>query len=514
MRSLALDGKCVIQLDLGDRADPQVVRSLVQNRVRLAKTDLPPRCATEVLSPTDGSFTLLALQPTDDMTLDQASIWAKKLVRPLLAGVPGVAQIHILGAIDEPLRITLDPDRLRVYNLAAGDVAAAIQASRKDFDGLSMHGIKMSVNEKDVARNLGNISLVPGKDIYLRDVASVKSVDDPSQDARILRRSGKGPIIRRAVFFLVELMPGKNNPLAKQELEKAVTKVRDILPKGMRLEARTLQAEDTTVVVRLPDDLGSDGRQEKALAAAKAMMELSQVDTMFTIARLETGELLAFVFADAGKPAELRQSLRARLAKIEGTTTRVGGLISPMFSWPGQGAKFVVRLHGSDRDKLRKTAELLRRRLAKTPGLVDVDLSPRLRHELAIEIDRERMALVGVQPADLVKAMGPQDQPVFGWPFPITVTVPHPVSSKSPKKIADEMGLLPVRTEEGRPAVLLRDVARIQTITAPAAILHEGGAPCVTVFGNLDGRTPQDARADIRRIATELAGEGIVVVVE
>ncbi len=150
----------------------------------------------------------------------------------------------------------------------------------------------------------------------------------------------------------------------------------------------------------------------------------------------------------------------------------------------------------------------------KTPGLVDVDVSPRLRHELAIEIDRDGMARAGVRPADLVKAMVPQERPIVGWTFPITLCVSNRISSNDFKKSADEMSLVAVRTEKGRPTVLLRDVAKIEAITVPSAVRHESGLRCVTVFGNVDGRTPQEELAHIQRIAKEFAEQGIGVTVD
>jgi hypothetical protein len=57
-------------------------------------------------------------------------------------------------------------------------------------------------------------------------------------------------------------------------------------------------------------------------------------------------------------------------------------------------------------------------------------------------------------------------------------------------------------------------VAKIQAITAPSGILHEGSRPCVIVFGNIQARTLEEAGSDIRRISKELAGKGVGAEVE
>lgn len=51
--------------------------------------------------------------------------------------------------------------------------------------------------------------------------------------------------------------------------------------------------------------------------------------------------------------------------------------------------------------------------------------------------------------------------------------------------------------------------------SAPSgSIPHEDGRPCVIVFANLEGRTPEEARIDIRRLTQELAGKGVRIEVE
>lgn len=506
---LAVDGKCLIRLDLTAEADPQLVATIVQDRVRLAKTALPPLCTTKILPPADRGFMLLSVEPAPAMDVIDAGKWMKNTAWPRLATVPGVTQVHLIGPAEPRLQLTLDPDRLQAYGLTAGDVAAAVRASRKHFDALSFQGKRLTLQErKEMPGVIGDIPIRPEQRIYLRDLAAPEFVYE-HQDSRIFYRNGKVFGTYRAPFALVQSAPGKLYPGAKQGLEKVVTALRAKIPEGMRLESRLLQPNDTTVVMRVPDGMGREEMLAKAHAAGKGMMELPQMRTVYWIAQPEEREVIFYVFADAAKQVELHQSLRAKLAVVEGVTSRVGGLYSPLVPWPGQGAQFAVRLHGKDMENLHKTAELLRARLANMPGIVDVDHFPRMRPEVAVTIDREKMAHAGVQPADIAKALDFHEQPMLDWPWQVTLALRVPVP-----KTVEEMALLTIRSDAGKPATLLRDVAKIRTISAPGGILHEGGRPCVTVFGNVEGRAPEEACAAIRRLAAELAGKAGDVEVE
>jgi multidrug efflux pump subunit AcrB len=510
IRGLALDGRCIVKADLMAGADPQLVLMMLRKRVALTQTALPAGCTTEILPPADAAFMVLALEPAPNMTLVEVTQKAKKTVWPILADVPGIVNIQLLGSTEKRARITLDLDRLRAHNLTAGDVAAAVQGAVFDFDNLSVHGDKVTLkNKTKTLEDLKNLPIPSGKEVYLRDVATVKLTEELTQDARMFGHRADDFSMRRVVLVLVQLASGN---LAREQAGKAVAKIRTTIPDGMRCWAEVLQVDNTTaIVMRLPDGIGSERGLEKAEAAVKALMQLPQVDTAYWIARPNDPEVTFYVLAYDAKPADLQKSLRAKLAGIAGTTSRVGGLYAPLVPWPGQGSQFVALLQGQDLEKLQKTAEQLRARLAKTPGIVDIDHFPKMRQETDIEINREKMGLAGLQMADLVKELHFQDQPITGWPWPVTLAHPAPAANKPLTN--EDLGAMSLRTHTGE-VVLLRDVAVIRTITAPRGVLHEGGRPCVMVFGNIEGRNREEAGADIRRIARELAGNGVDIAVE
>jgi multidrug efflux pump subunit AcrB len=424
--------------------------------------------------------------------------------------VPGVANIRIIGATEEQVRITLDPDRLRAYALWAGDVMAALhQASGIKVNDLSVQGNKLTIKKKPATlQDLETMAIVPQKQIYLRDVASVKVADEMREIAGIFVRRGDTGGMRRTVCILVQMSPGKLSLLAKKGLDKALKELRNKLPAGVLCESQLLHADDTTVVTRLPDGLEMQRREDKALAAVKALRELPQVRKVCWIVEPDDGEVIFYVTADAAKKAELHRALRAQLAKIEGGVSRVSGLYSPFLPWPGEGAQFVAYLHGEDVEKLEKTAELLRKRLTSTPGFVDLDHFPRMRHGLYIDLDRKKLLTLELSIADFYNALTFDKQTIPGWPWPVTLVC------DGPKRTVEELGAVQVGRAGGKAVVLLRDVAVVRQYVVPSGILHEAGRSCVIVFGNLEGRTLDEARADIRRIMQELAVKGVEVEVE
>ncbi len=532
MRGLALDGRCLLRLDLARDADPEIVRLQVRNLVALARTNLPPQCAPEILPQADDALMLITLQPAANVKLADPSIsLATHIIWRRLANVPGVARIQVVGAPEPQLRLILDPDKLRAFNLSVSEVVAAVQGSMKDLDDLTVLGHRLTVKKTEKLRDLGSIPLKPGQNIFLRDVASLKDTDEPREDAGISLRMDKVESTRRAVFFLVQLAPGKLNLLAKKGVEKTLKDVektlKDVesdlktfkdLGSKVLCESRLLQANTTTVVMRLPDTADRLQRMEKVQAAAQAMLAIPQVRKVFWIAQPRSREAILYVLADPGNKADLHQALRVRLARIKGVSSRVGGLYSPFLPWPSEGAQLVVRLDGKDFEKLQQTAELLGKRLRNTAGIVDIEHFPRMGPVATVEVDREKAILSGVTTVDIVRALTAHadtiDLPIARQPWRLILEAPK-VRGETRKPTIEELGNLPLASVNPQVNLLLRDVATVRLTSAPVGgIPHENGRPCVILFANVQDRTLEDARAAIKRLTQDLTGKGVRIEVE
>ena len=98
-------------------------------------------------------------------------------VRPMFASLPGVSAPPPFGGNQRTIVVQVDPDRLRSYNVSPDDVVTALNlgntispsgnARIKD----QMPIVPVNTMVKD-PKELGNIPLRPGENVYLRDVAT------------------------------------------------------------------------------------------------------------------------------------------------------------------------------------------------------------------------------------------------------------------------------------------------------------------------------------------------------
>src|SRR5919106_280584 len=118
-----------VTFKLGTNLDTAQV--LVQNRVAIALPRLPEEVrnigVTVVKQSPDLMMVIHLLSPDDSRDLLYISNYATLHVKDVLARIDGVGNVTIFGARDYSMRIWLDPEKLAVRNLTAGDVVAALR---------------------------------------------------------------------------------------------------------------------------------------------------------------------------------------------------------------------------------------------------------------------------------------------------------------------------------------------------------------------------------------------------
>jgi Cu/Ag efflux pump CusA len=158
------------------------------------------------------------------------------------------------------------------------------------------------------------------------------------------------------------------------------------------------------------------------------------------------------------------------------------------------------------------------KRLGKTAGIVDVDSFPRMRKVATIKVDREKMGVAGVTMYDvnrsLVTYTNNSEFPVLGGPLHFTVELPGGMDKES-KDFVRDLEILPIDCVNPLVNLMLRDFAKVSMTSAlSGSIPHEDGRRCVLITANLEGRNQEEARTDIRRLAPDLAEEGVHIDVE
>ena len=238
IRSNSLEGssETVVEFQLG--ADMGRAVQDVRDKVSALQPSFPRDAKPPFISRFDGDNA----QPTvylaliaPDRSARELSLLADQVVRKRLERVGGVARVDVGGLTTRQVRIDLDPQRLRAYQLTPGDVSAALQRANADVPV----GLLSSAKEDALVR-------VEGK---VRDPKAFADVVVANRGSQIVRIADLGTLVERereptsiarvdgtpSISFQVYKQQDANIVETGDGIKAATEELRKTLPPGVEL---------------------------------------------------------------------------------------------------------------------------------------------------------------------------------------------------------------------------------------------------------------------------------------
>ncbi|MDX6771154.1 MAG: efflux RND transporter permease subunit [Elusimicrobiota bacterium] len=241
--SSSRQGQASITVELELDRDVDIALQEIQAKVAQAQRRLPAGIDPPVVTktnPEDNPIMWLAL--SGDVPPKDLMVYASDVLKAKFQTVPGVGEIFLGGLIPRNLRVWVDSEKLRRYELTVEDVLAAI---RREHAEVPAGQIETADKEFNV-RTLGEITdpaqfgelLITqrgGSPIHvpipLKAVARVE--DGLGDNRRISRVAGK-----RAVGLGIRKQRGANAVRIAENVKKKLLEVQSSLPPGMVLGVR------------------------------------------------------------------------------------------------------------------------------------------------------------------------------------------------------------------------------------------------------------------------------------
>jgi Cu(I)/Ag(I) efflux system membrane protein CusA/SilA len=170
--------------------------------------------------------------------LDDLRTFQDFTLRYALGSVPGVAEVASVGGYQKQYQVTVDPNRLRAFNVSLTDVTEAIRQSNNDVGGriLEMSGREYYVRGRGYITSLADIENVTiraagaaGTPILVKDVGSVRFGPDIRRG--LLEWNGEG----EAVGGIVVMRYGENALDVIERVKKKVADLQPSFPEGVEL---------------------------------------------------------------------------------------------------------------------------------------------------------------------------------------------------------------------------------------------------------------------------------------
>jgi len=247
MRSLNKPGLSLITLVFTDAMDVYFARQLVMERL-IGVTGRMPQGVMPQLGPVStglGEVYQYTLEhPADGSRvlsveeLTRRRIVQDWVVRPLLRGIPGVAEINSQGGYVKQYQALVNPDRMRHYKVSLQDIYQAIARNNANSGGgvLPHYAEQYLIRGIGLAKNLDDLRSIvlkeqDGVPVLVRDVAEVTLGHEVRYGA--LLKNG----ITESVGGIVMMIRAGNAKKIVSDVKKRVKEInaKGMLPDGLKI---------------------------------------------------------------------------------------------------------------------------------------------------------------------------------------------------------------------------------------------------------------------------------------
>ena len=240
VRGYSFYGFSFVYVIFADGTDPYWARSRVLEYLSSISSQLP-RGVNTSLGPDATGVGWAFMYSLNSTNRDLAELRSLQdwYLKYQLTSVPGVAEVASVGGFVKQYQVTVDPAKLRAYNLALKDVSTAVERSNGEVGGRSLELAEREfiLRVKGYVTNLDDLKKVAvgvgdrGVPILLRDVATVQYGSDMRRG--IAEANGQG----ETVGGIVIVRYGANAYQVIQDVKARLVMAMKALPEDVHVTA-------------------------------------------------------------------------------------------------------------------------------------------------------------------------------------------------------------------------------------------------------------------------------------
>jgi len=201
IRSISQENISVVRIDLKANENLDETLAEAQRKINTIRAELPDGVREPILSRFDiNDFPVMRIGVFSNTTDVALSTLVKDEIQAALAKVAGVAEIRLVGLVEEEVQINVDPRRLEAYRVSLLQIIQALKSSNLDIpvgniqDKSEQRSIIISgkFNSLQLLKDLVIGKTYFGANVKLRDVATIEK---RVADQKIINRTnGKNSI--------------------------------------------------------------------------------------------------------------------------------------------------------------------------------------------------------------------------------------------------------------------------------------------------------------------------------
>ena len=237
LRSSSIEGISQVFVQFVLEKDVNIAAQEVENRVQTVIPNLPETAEQPTVQKLDtDAAPVLRIAVSAPTNLRDVTETARTKIKERIESVNGVGQVTIIGGRERQINVWVDPDKMRSYNVTAGEITNALRLQNIEFPS----GRLDEGQTETSVRTLGKIRkpeefanvVVATRGTYQVKVKDLGYVEDGAEEVRSQALLNGQP----AVTLIVSKQSGQNTVAVARELKERLKEIEPTLPKNYRMQ--------------------------------------------------------------------------------------------------------------------------------------------------------------------------------------------------------------------------------------------------------------------------------------
>ena len=321
VRGYSFFGYSFVYVLFEDGTDIYWARSRVLEYLNAASKQLPAG-VTPTLGPdaTGVGWAFMYVLQSDRHDLSQLRSIQDWYLKYELTAVQGVSEVASVGGFVRQYQITVDPSKLRAYNIPISEIRRAVQRSNSDVGGrlLEVAEREFMIRGRGYIQSLEDIRKIVlgvggnGVPILLGDLARVSM--GPEMRRGLADWNGEG----ETVGGIVVVRYGADAYQVVQDVKAKLEQVRPGLPEGVRIE---VAYDRSALIERSVSGLARSLSRQLMIVGIVTLLFLAHVrSALVIVATLPVGILMAFIVLNF-------QGLTVNIMSLGGIAVAIGTMV-------------------------------------------------------------------------------------------------------------------------------------------------------------------------------------------
>ena len=340
VRGYSFFGVSFVYVIFEDGTDLYWARSRVLEYLSSVAGQLPPGVTPELGPDATGvGWAFMYALRSDRHDLGELRSLQDWFLKYELTAIPGVSEVASVGGFVRQYQVTVDPNRLRAYNLPISVIRTAIQESNSDVGG----GLIELAEKEFMIRGLGYIRSVDdirriglgvgpdGTPILLQDVARVSV--GPESRRGLAEWNGEG----ETVGGIVVVRPGADTRRVIRDVKARLDEIGPGLPEGVEIE---VAYDRTSLIDRAIGSIRTSLGQQLLIVGLVCLVFLFHLRSgLVAVIALPVGILLALIVVRL-------QGLTLNIMSLGGIAVAIGTMVDAGIVMVENAHKHLARYGG------------------------------------------------------------------------------------------------------------------------------------------------------------------------